>query len=190
MTEKDNTGENTPFDLDINQEDLDKNLLIGEQAPALVSEDETKKIVMEVAKKYNCTNKLAYIGICIICQKGGSARKAQPNIFVSIGGKKIELGGIRNAISTLKSSVTLRQFARTHATKIYTICKHYGIEGDLQKKALRVHPNMSDDDKIWLSNFQMDNPDCPIHIRNFLIHHYNTTVSPNANINFIGRSMQ
>jgi hypothetical protein len=182
---QDNTGENKPFNINIDQEDLNKITLVGEQAPALVSEEETKRIVMEVAKKYGCTEKMAFISICIVCQKGGSARKAQPNIFVVLDGKKIELGGIRSAITTLKSSVTLRQFSRTHATQIYKICKHFGINGDLHKKALRVQPNITDDDKIWLSNFQMDNPDCPLHIRNFLIHHSNTAVSPNANINYL-----
>lgn len=66
-------------------------------------------------------NQEIFVGICIICQKGGTAKKASGDIYSIINNKKLTLNEIRKAIESGKLRFTLRQFARTFATKIFEI---------------------------------------------------------------------
>ena len=68
--------------------------------------------------------------------------------------------------------ISLRQWARTNATTIKRISEIYSITGDLYKKISRKYDNISSDDAYWLSNFQMDNPDCPPNIRTMILEHF------------------
>jgi hypothetical protein len=179
MTDKDKDNKD-PFSFDLTQEDLNEIQIKVEKAPALASEEDATKVVAAVAKKHNCSMKTAVSAMYIICQKGGTARKAQPNIYATVNGTRIDLGSIRECITKLKISMTLRQFARTYATQIYTISAYYGVDGDLCKKAERIFPNILQSEKYWISNFQMDNPDCPQNIRNYLVNHFNMEIRPNT----------
>ena len=114
------------------------------------------------------------MAIALICQKGGTAKKAQGNVYIIINGIKTDLSLIRQIMNELKLKFTLRQFARTYCNEIYKIASFFDIEGDLAKKIGRNYQNLSRDEKIWLANFQMDNPNCPEDIRNYLMEHFNS----------------
>lgn len=156
----------------ISDEVLQNISISEEKQAAFVSEEETTILVKAVAEKLKCSEDAAMVGVCIICQKGGTAKKAQNNIYTIVEGRRLELGMIRESMNQKKMNITLRQFARTHATTIQRICKHYGIFGDLAKKLSREHENLSREDLYWASNFQMDNGDCPAEVRNILMEHY------------------
>lgn len=59
-----------------------------------------------------------------------------------------------------------------NASIIHTISESYGIPGDLFKKISRKVDNVSISDSYWLSNFQMDNPNCPQNLLNLILAHF------------------
>lgn len=88
---------------------------------------------------------------------------------------------IRRIMRDRNLNFTLRQWARTYATEIFEVSSHFSIEGDLAKKVARNRPEITQEERYWLSNFQMDNPNCPQNIRDLLMEHYNT-LFPGRNI--------
>jgi hypothetical protein len=136
------------------------------------SSTESQKLVDAVKGKFGMTDAEAETSLSIICQKGGTSKKAQGNIYSIVNGKKLELHEVRTIIKNNNLNFTLRQWARTYATNIYKVCNLFGIEGDLAKKIARNRPEVTNDEKVWLSNFQMDNTDCPQNIRDMLMEHY------------------
>lgn len=67
------------FDLDsFNVEDGLKNIqaVNAGDPPALMSLDNTNALVDAVAKKGGCSPETAFIAISLICQKGGTAKRA------------------------------------------------------------------------------------------------------------------
>lgn len=142
--------------------------------PALVSEDDSKTLITKTANHYNVSPEIAYTAICIICQKGGTAKKAQGTIYANVNGTKIELQMINQIKNQNGLKFTLRQWARTYATTIYTVCSHFSIPGDLAKKLGRHDPSLTTSDLIWMSNFQMDNQDAPQKVKDLLLQHYNS----------------
>lgn len=48
----------------------------------------------------------------------------------------------------------------------------FDIAGDLAKIITRNNPGISKSDAIWLSNFQMDNPNAPEEMRAHIKAHY------------------
>lgn len=162
---------------DINNLDLDNTLNnIGNintgDPPAMMPASETNLLITELSKKLSCSQETAFVGTCLICQRGGTAKRAQGNIFVVIDGIRFELNLIRQVMNDNKIKSTLRQFARTHADKIFNISYRFGVEGDLAKKISRRYPSLDQLEKTWLSNFQMDNPNCPENVKNILMEHY------------------
>lgn len=141
-------------------------------AAALVSDADNKKLVAGVVEKCNMVEQEALASIAIICQKGGTSKKAQGTVYSVVNGKRLDLNMIRNIMRETGCTFTLRQWARTNATNIYEVAKIFDIEGDLAKKIARNSPEVTQDEKYWISNFQMDNTDCPQNIREMLLNHY------------------
>jgi hypothetical protein len=159
------------------EKDPKKIEVIVEQNSAKITTAQNDTIIAEMIKKYNISDKQAFVALCIICQKGGTSKRALGNIYANVDGINITLENIR---SILPKRISLRQWARTYATLIYKICSKYDIAGDLTKKITRKYSNISPEDCIWLSNFQMDNPDCPMEFRAHIVEHFNE-LFPNSN---------
>jgi len=140
------------------------------QAKIDTSDGET--LVKAVAKDRKTDDANAFLGIAIICQKGGTSKKAQGDIYATVNGIKITLNDIRNIIKTNNMKFTLRQWARTYASPIHRVCDIYSIEGDLAKILSRKDDSLNPSDLIWCSNFQMDNPDCPVNVRDHIKSHF------------------
>lgn len=85
----------------------------------------------------------------------------------------MELSDVLQVKNENNLKLTLRQFARTYGTAIWRVASHFSIVGDLAKKLGGIDPSIDDNELIWLSNFQMDNNDCPQKIRDILMEHYN-----------------
>lgn len=143
-------------------------------APALVSKEDSDKFITLLAAKTKMDPVATFTGVCIICQKGGTSRKAQGTVYAVVNGIKMDLNLVRNVINELKIGFTLRQWARTYASEIYEVSQYFDIEGDLSKKIARNSPSVTAEERFWLSNFQMDNPNCPQNVRNMLMAHYKT----------------
>lgn len=166
---------NAPFVFD--KEKISKIQVTNITPPALVPQNISAKLINLVARKLNCSPDTAFVIIATLCQKGGSAKKAQGNIFTIVDGVRVELNTIREIIKQNNLNITLRQWARTHATNIYIVCEAANIHGDLAKKLSRNRPDLQESDLIWMSNFQMDNPSCPENVRKLLLEHYNSMFS-------------
>lgn len=145
----------------------------SEDNAALVSQAEGNKLVVDVALEYDISPQESFLAIAVICQKGGTSKRAQGNIFAVLNdNKKIDLAMIRAVEKKSGTKFTLRQFARTYATFIHKISYKFALAGDLAKKISRKYPNLSAKDCIWLSNFQMDNEDCPQVLRGYIMEHF------------------
>jgi virulence-associated protein VapD len=155
----------------------------NKESPALISEDDTKELVKAYAQQYKTNELKAYTGICLILQKGGTSRKAQGTIYANVDGITFDLATLRKVMREKSIKYTLRQWARTNATDIYIISSKFSFPGDLTKKILRNHPEISGEDIYWLSNFQMDNFDCPENLRQLIMEHYESLFSQNSQKN-------
>ena len=133
---------------------------------------------MRVSSLTDLTHKQAFVAMSILCQKGGTAQRAQGNLYAIVDRKKLTLDDVRRVKDggdgKEKLKMTMRQFARTYADKIYEISDRYGIPGDLYKKISREHDITNKQYICWLSNFQMDNPNCPAEARSLLTLHFNS----------------
>jgi len=141
---------------------------------ALVSKEESDRFISEVAKTAGISNNQAFVALAIISQKGGTSKKAQGTVYAIVDGIRVDLNQVRKILKERGMTFTIRQWARTNAMDIFKVCSHYGIEGDLAKKIGRNDASITSEERIWMSNFQMDNPDCPDNVRNMLMRHYNS----------------
>jgi hypothetical protein len=164
----------------INVTDLVKGVTVGPvSANATITAAESDAFTTQVSQALQIEPNVATTVLAIICQRGGTSRKAQGNINAFVNNRNFELAQIRRIMSDNKLRFTLRQYARYNATRIASICNHWSIEGDLAKKISRnskspIAQNLTISEKIWLSNFQMDNQDCPEQLRELIVEHYNT----------------
>jgi hypothetical protein len=165
------------FSDDLLNEALEKTSSVEtESNQALVSNETGSKFIQAVSE--STKGKLDFassmIAISIICQKGGTSKFAQGDIYASVNGYKLTLKDLRDVIKEKGFKFTLRQFARTYATPIHKVSSRYGIIGDLAKILSRKDKSLSQDDLYWLSNFQMDNENCPTNLRELIMDHFST----------------
>lgn len=140
---------------------------------ALISSDDSDKLINEIINdNRDFTPATALAAVCIICQKGGTSRRAQGNIYAVVNGRRLDLKKIRDTIERARIKFTLRQWARTNASAIHRVASLFNVPGDLYKKILRKYPEISNEDSFWLSNFQMDNEECPINLRRYIMEHF------------------
>lgn len=154
----------------------DKDMTVESRSnEAMIPPETSLNFVKELAKSKGTNLKTAFAAAAIICQKGGTAKRASGDISAVVHGQKFTLTELRNVIRSNNWNFTLRQFARANASFIHTISEHYSISGDLAKKIMRNRENITITDSYWLSNFQMDNPSCPFELRELLVQHYEQT---------------
>jgi hypothetical protein len=166
--------------MSFNLEDLKKVAVTEPTSAALVPLTESQRLIALVSTAASISTDQATVAIAIICQKGGTSKKAQGTIYANVDGHKVDLNLVRRIMRENGLNYTLRQWARTHASEIFELASNFGIEGDLSKKIARNRPEITQEEKYWLSNFQMDNPNCPQNVRDLLMEHYNS-LSPSKN---------
>lgn len=154
---------------------LDKTEIVvkSEDNAALITPQEGNAFVLQVAKEFDIEPPVAFVAIGLIYQKGGTSKRAQGNIYVIVGDNvKVDLSMLRAVEKKMGVKWTPRQYARTYATPIYKMARRFQVPGDLHKKILRKYPHLNFDDQCWLSNFQMDNEDCPLILREYIMEHF------------------
>ncbi len=142
------------------------------QPAALISETENIEFTEAIGAKTGTSKNVSAALLAIVAQKGGTSKKAQGTVYAVVNGSRLDLATIRNVLKEKNYKFTFRQWARTNADFIQRVADNYGIEGDLSKKIGRERSEFSTQEKIWLSNFQMDNPNCPTQVREALMEHY------------------
>jgi hypothetical protein len=108
--------------------------------------------------------------IAVLLQAGGTAKSCDGNLSVSLFGQTIKLAYLRKALAECKCKGNERKLAKYLATKIAIISKTLEIPGNLAKKITRMHPErpFTIEETVWLSDFQVDNKDCPEILRKFI----------------------
>jgi hypothetical protein len=158
---------------DLNKVNVD-NLNIQGKTLGNMTTETCEKIILEVKKKLEIQNEkpeeLEFTMILItgLCQSGGTNRNAGGNVSFSVNDKKLTALEFQK-ICEYKGNGTARQFARTMANEIKEFATILELEGDLAKQMRAHNPLITKDQAIWCSNFQSENPSCPIEIREWLI---------------------
>lgn len=123
---------------------------------------------------YGKDKKMARAAIALLCQRGATNTNTGSKVQVKLGEKDkaniLRASDLQSACK--KHGITVRQMARTMRSEIHQFAKAYKEEGDLTAQYLRDNPDMTEEDKYWCSNFQSENPECPQHIREWLLNDY------------------
>lgn len=111
--------------------------------------------------------------IAAVCQRGGTNRTGGTvNASFTIKGKTVTAGIFQQECK--KQGGTARQFARTMGTTIHQFADYLQEEGDLARQMAIEKPQLTDDQRIWCSNFQTTNPSCPPEVREWLVKNYSS----------------
>ena len=99
-------------------------------------------------------------------QSGGTNKKAGNSVVFTYDDYSLAASELQTLIKKVKKNATNRQLARILANQIVEISIELNIAGDLAKQMRYEHPDLSEIEKIWCSNFQTTNSNCPERVRN------------------------
>ncbi len=114
----------------------------------------------------------AWILITGVLQLGGSNQKAGNSISFTLGAHTLTAQQLNNIIKKTTKNGTNRQLARSIADEVAQIATSLNIPGDLHSQMALEYPDISETDKVWCSNFQTQNPNCPDLVRDWLVKNY------------------
>lgn len=107
-----------------------------------------------------------------LLQSGGTNRGAGNSVIFTYDDHSLAAQELQSLIKKVKKNATNRQLARTIADQIVEIAIELNIPGDLAEQMRYEHPDLLKIEKIWCSNFQTTNPNCPERVRNWLVLNY------------------
>ena len=137
------------------------------------TEDEIKKITSLITENLNISNdNITMILIAGVLQLGGSNQKAGNAITYNLGEYSLSSQQLNSFIKKIIKNGTNRQLARTLANEVADIAIALNIPGDLHNQMLLEFPNLSETEKVWCSNFQTQNPNCPENVRKWLVDNF------------------
>lgn len=192
-TSKSNAGNNNDSHKDnrvVNTTPIDKTEIIGKDLMEEADKIETtiaqgveknvdnvtfRKIVDDVAETYKCPPAVAYIGIFSTLQAGGTNKNKRSNVKININGISFESKVVNGFITKHCKDFTPRQFALYFRTEIFNTAMKHNITGNAYV-SLRRHYSKdltdSPTERFWAADFQLDNMECPEHIRAALLQRY------------------
>jgi hypothetical protein len=130
------------------------------------------EILTTIKKNYDLqTIEEAITIIAILFQQGGTARGCDGNMSISIFDQTIKLADIRKILKQHSCNKSERKLARSLATEIFEIAHVMEIPGNLNTKIQKTNleATYSLEEKVWMSDFQSENPDCPVRIRTLIL---------------------
>jgi hypothetical protein len=122
--------------------------------------------------------------IAVLFHLGGTARKCDGNLSVELFGRKTKLAEIRRNLRECGVAKSERKLARSFATEIRNICLELEIPGNLCSKIQKSDPDLeifSIEEATWLSDFQVENPDCPAELRKLIGNLFSSKTSSKPN---------
>lgn len=168
--------------LDTFASDLVKNALsleikVFERPNYVLHRYELENIINDLSRGYRVDKNLAYIALCVMLQVGGSITNKKSNIRIRVDNTQFESRRINIIIMKHCKDLTPRQFARQIANDIFLVSQKYNVPGNAYLSLLRQYSHFliedQPKDKFWAADFQVDNPNCPKHIRQALLTRYN-----------------
>jgi hypothetical protein len=137
------------------------------------TKDEVKKIIDLITKNLSITdNNITMTLITGVLQLGGSNKKTGNAVSYNLGEYSLSARQLNNFIKKIIKNGTNRQLARTLADEIAEIAIVLNIPGDLHSQMLLEFPNLTETEKIWCSNFQTQNPNCPEKVKKWLVDNF------------------
>lgn len=132
------------------------------------------KILEEVKSKVGYKSREQAAGaIGILCQLGGAAKNCNGELSTDIFGREFKLQTLRTILKRNKKKDNIRKFARSLDKYIHRVCWKLGIPGNLYKRISSHNPekveNFSISNKAYMSDFQLENPEIPTHIKRLII---------------------
>ena len=130
------------------------------------------KILTKIKENFKLENNEEAASIlAILFQQGGTARSCDGNMSIRIFDQEIKLAQIRKILKENSCDKGERKLARSLADTIQEVCLIMEIPGNLynkiQKKDLKRTFTM--EEKVWLSDFQSDNENCPTELRELIL---------------------
>lgn len=121
--------------------------------------------LMELKKLTDPQHALAIIAM--LFQQGGTARSCDGNMSVTLFGKTVKLAELRKILKQNSCNKAERKLARALAQEIYEVARIIEIQGNLYQKIQKQNLErvFTVEEKIWLSDFQSDNNNCPVALR-------------------------
>lgn len=133
-------------------------------------------VVTEILKKIQEQYKLESVEeaaavLALLFQQGGTARSCDGNMSVTIFGTEIKLSNIRKILKQNSCNRGERKLARSLANQLYEISLVLELPGNLYNKIQKkdVSRNFMINEKVWLSDYQSDNENCPAELRNLIL---------------------
>lgn len=165
------------FASDLVKNALSLNIEVFERPTYILRRSDLENIISDLSKGYRVDKNLAYVALCVMLQVGGSITNKKSNIRIRIDNTQFESRRINIIIMKHCKNLTPRQFARQIANDIFLVSERYQIPGNAYLSLVRQYSHFLVDnqtkDKFWASDFQVDNPNCPKHIRQALRTRYN-----------------
>lgn len=148
-----------------------------------LQEGVAEKIVTDLTEKFKLTQPQHALAIlAMLFQQGGTARSCDGNMSATFVNVTVKLADVRKILKENSCNKSERKLARTLANEIYEIANLLEIPGNLypkiQKKNLDIVFTM--DQKVWLSDFQSDNENCPIELRKYILDSFNKKSEDNS----------
>jgi hypothetical protein len=130
------------------------------------------KILTKIKENFKLANNEEAASIlAVLFQQGGTARSCDGNMSIRIFDQDIKLAQIRKILKENSCNKGERKLARSLADTIQEVCFIMEIPGNLynkiQKKDLKRTFTM--EEKVWLSDFQSDNENCPAELRELIL---------------------
>lgn len=131
-----------------------------------------EKIILEIAQTQKLDNPYqALVILSMLFQQGGTARSCDGNMVATFQDKTVKLADVRKVLKSNSCNKAERKLARTLADRIYEISLAMEIPGNLYHKVqkLNLEHKFTMEEKVWLSDFQSNNDNCPMEIRKHIL---------------------
>lgn len=139
---------------------------------AKLSTGVTEDILKDIQKFYELESRGEAIAIlAVLFQQGGTARSCDGNMSIVLFGKTCKLAEIRKILKQNSCNKAERKLARTLANEIKEIAEILETPGNLYSKIQKFNltKKFTLEEKVWLSDFQSDNENCPIELRQLIL---------------------
>lgn len=150
-----------------NQLENEKNFYVTNRSsrlqPGIVTD-----ILKKIQKQHNLnTQEEAIVVLALLFQQGGTARSCDGNMTVKIFNQTFKLANIRKILKDCSCAKGERKLARSLANEIKEIALIMELPGNLYNKIQNknLFKDFTIEEKVWLSDFQSDNENCPAELR-------------------------
>ena len=149
----------------------EKNFYVTNRS-AVLQQGVVTDILKTIEKQHNLnTPEEAIAALALFFQQGGTARSCDGNMVVKIFNQEFKLANIRKILKNCSCAKGERKLARSLANEIKEIAFIMELPGNLYNKIQKkdLSRNFTIEEKVWLSDFQSDNENCPAELRALII---------------------